>query len=157
MASREHWSNDGKLHVKVATIHTDIAGQYVEWGAEAWRDRKHRLTPVWWNPFTWWGYEWRREGSPPSFTDVAFFRSDGMRFADADLTPPPSSSPSQPGYHKYSVIYYYLGVIIQPEDPNLRPGTAPGNDARLGRDARAVARVTVTYTWDGEPHTLSDP
>lgn len=138
MATREHWSSDGKVHVKVSTIHTNLAA-YVEWGAEAWRYKKHRIVSVWWQPWTWGRTEWRQEGSP-GMTDVAFLRGgDNLRIPDTTLNP---AATNQPGYQKVSVTY----VFVSGPDPT-----------DLGNDARAVARVVATYTWNGQTKTLQDP
>ena len=90
MASREHRS--GNTRIKVVTIHTDIVGSYVEWGAEAWRERRHRVPAVWWNPLTWGRYEWRREGTPP-ITTVEFFRGNGNVIPHSTLNPQAVSEP----------------------------------------------------------------
>lgn len=140
MASREHWSDDGKVHVKVSTIHTNIVGSLIEWGAEALRERKRKIPAVWWNPFTWGRYEWRREGSPPAFLNVRFIRGDGTDISHTTLNPAASE---QPGYHKISTMYFFASY-----------GTGSGA-SDLGNDARAVANVKVTYEWEGDHKTLS--
>jgi hypothetical protein len=137
MASREHRS--GNTRIKVATIHTDIIGSYIEWGGEAWRERRHKIPAVWWNPLTWGKYEWRREGTPP-ITAVEFFRGNGDVIPQSTLNP---QLVSQPGYQKLSCVYAFVSA-----------GTGSG-PADLGNDARSVANVTVTYTWEGT-RTLSD-
>jgi hypothetical protein len=137
MASREHRS--GNTRIKVATIHTDIIGSYIEWGGEAWRERRHKIPAVWWNPLTWGKYEWRREGTPP-ITAVEFFRGNGNVIPQSTLNP---QLVSQAGYQKLSCVYAFVSV-----------GTGSG-PADLGNDARSVANVTVTYTWEGT-RTLSD-
>ena len=141
MSSREHWSDDGKLHVKVSTIHTNLAA-YVEWGVEAWREKKHSIPKVFWKPWTWAGYEWRREGAPPAFTAVSFFRANDSLITNPD---PPPVLVNQVGYSKNSLIYWFVG------------NTAPPDSGFLGNDARSVSRFTVTYTWNGQTKTLSDP
>lgn len=139
MASREHQS--GKTRIKVATIHTDIVGSFIEWGGEAWRERRHTIPAVWWNPFSWGREEWRREGVPP-LTAVEFFRGNGNAIPATVLNP---QVVNQAGYQKLSCTYTFISV-----------GTGSG-PADLGNDARSVAKVKVAYTWDGTIHTLTDP
>jgi hypothetical protein len=140
MASREHWSNNGNIHVKVSTIHTNIVGSFIEWGVEAWRERKYNIPVVWWNPVTWGGYEWRREGSPPVFSIIRFIRGDGT---DISTSLNPSVSTPQSGYHKFSVTYFFV---------NFGNGNEPID---LGNDARSVAKVEVMYEWQGNQIALS--
>jgi hypothetical protein len=138
MASREHQS--GATRIKVATIHTDVIGSFIEWGGEAWREKKHSIPAVWWNPLTWGKYEWRREGSPP-ITAVEFFRGNGDPIPESVLG---AQGVSEPGYRKLSCVYTFVST-----------GTGRG-PADLGNDARSVANVKVTYTWDGTSRTLPD-
>jgi hypothetical protein len=142
MASSEYWPNHGESHVVVSTIHTDLLGAFVEWGAEVYREKKHRVPSAWWNPFSWARYEWRREGHT-GFSDVAFFRGDGSRIPETVLQP---QLVQNPGYIKFSAIYTYVSV-------GTGDSSAP---ADLGNDARSVTNVKVTYVIDGETHTLSD-
>ncbi len=152
MASREHWSDDGKVHVKVSTIHTDIAA-FVEWGAEAWREKRHKISVVWWNPWTWGGYEWRREGTPPDFS-VRFFRANNSEIVNPN---PPAVIVNQAGYGKVSLIYYLIGATYSPSSTTgVGPPSIPDRNF-LGDDARAVTRIEVRYAWNGQQQTLSDP
>ena len=84
MATREH--QQGNTRIKVQTVHTDIIGSFIEWGGEAWRERRHKIAAVWWNPLTWNKHEWRREGTPP-LTAVEFFRGNRDPISDSVLHP----------------------------------------------------------------------
>lgn len=139
MASSEHQSRN--LRIKVATIHTNIIGSFIEWGGEAWRERRHTIQAVWWNPLTWGHSEWRREGVPP-LTSVRFFRGNGDEIPATVLNP---QLVNEPGHQKLSCVYLFVSTGT---------GTGP---ADLGNDARSVAQVKVAYTWQGATHTLSDP
>jgi hypothetical protein len=152
MSSREHWSDDGKVHVKVSTISTNLAA-FVEWGAEAWREKKHTIPFVWWNPFTWGGSEWRREGSVPDFT-VTFFRANNSTI---DNPNPPANIVNQPGYGKLTLVYYLIGDTFDPNSATRVGPPSTGNTNFLGDDARAVVRIEVAYTWNGQRKTLSAP
>lgn len=138
MATREH--QEGKVRIKVATVHTDIIGSFIEWGGETWREKKYKIAAVFWNPFTWGGYEWRREGTPP-ITAVEFFRGNGNAISQTVLN---AQGVNELGYQKVSCLYTYVSH-----------GTGSGA-ADLGNDARSVANVQITYTWNGTTRTLSD-
>ena len=138
MATREH--QQGNTRIKVQTVHTDIIGSFIEWGGEAWRERRHKIAAVWWNPLTWNKHEWRREGTPP-LTAVEFFRGNRDPISDSVLHP---ARTSDTGYVKVSCVYTFV---------SSGTGTGP---ADLGNDARAVANVKITYSWDGSARTLSD-
>jgi len=140
MPSREHRSD--RVRVRVSTIHTDILGKYVEWGVEATRERRYTIPAVWWNPFSWGRTEWRREGAPPAFVDVAFLRGDGNRIPDAVLQP---TFERRAGYAKFGVAYAFFSY-----------GTGNGL-TDLGNDARSVRRITVSYAWENSTFQLRDP
>jgi hypothetical protein len=139
MTSVEHQS--ANLRLKVATIHTNIVGSFIEWGGEAWQEKRHAVQVVWWNPLTWGGSEWRQEGAP-TLTNVSFFRGNGQEIPATVLNPQVVHAD---GYAKESCVYTFASI-----------GTGSG-PADLGNDARSVAQVKLTYTWQGATHELSDP
>ncbi|HKO95711.1 MAG TPA: hypothetical protein VJU86_01875 [Pyrinomonadaceae bacterium] len=148
MPSREHTSDDGKVRVKVSTISTNF-GAFIEWGAEAWRERRYKIESVWWQPWTWGRYEWRRRGSPPNL-QVDLFRANDtvIEYPNPSLT-----IADETGYRKKSLIYYFIGVNVsgsREASPNLGP-----DGSSTGSDARSVTKVVVTYTWDGAAKTLT--
>ena len=148
MSSREHTTDDGNVRVKVSTISTNL-GAFIEWGAEAWREKRYKIESVWWQPWTWGSYEWRRKGSPPTL-QVDLFRGNDtvIEYPNPSLT-----IVDETGYRKKSLIYYFLGVNVS-DSGDASPNTGP-NGSLTGSDARSVKKVVVTYTWDGDTKTLS--
>jgi hypothetical protein len=139
MPSREHTSDDGKVRVKVSTISTNL-GAFIEWGAEAWREKRYKIESVWWQPWTWNRYEWRKKGSPPNL-EVEFFRANDTVI---EYPSPSLTVVDETGYRKTSLVYFIVGNASSPDDGNM-----------MGSDARSVAKVVVTYTWDGDTKTLT--
>lgn len=148
MPSRDHTSDNGKVRVKVSTIKTTL-GAYIEWGAEAWREKKYKVDAVWWNPWTWGRYEWRKQGSPPHL-EVEFFRANdtAIEYPNPSLT-----VVDETGYRKKSLIYFFIGADVSGTG-SASPGAGPDGSS-TGSDARAVTKVVVTYTWDGDTRTLT--
>jgi len=148
MSSREHTADDGKVRVKVSTISTNL-GAFIEWGAKAWREKRYKIELVWWQPWTWGRYEWRRKGSPPNL-QVDLFRANDTVI---EYPNPSMTVVDETGYRKKSLIYYFIGVNVNGSG-EASPNAGPEGSS-TGSDARSVTKVVVTYAWDGETKTLT--
>lgn len=142
MAERTHFVSDGvRITARVGRVWLFF---YQSWSATTTREVRVRGTR-WWDPFSWFsGEHWERDGRAPDFA-VHFFSRNGD---DITRLVRPRCSRRR-GVNQCSIVFAQIG---------WSGGTAPGGAGidDLRTDARAVSRVRMEYSVDGEAYALTE-
>ncbi|MBK7640714.1 MAG: hypothetical protein IPJ22_11945 [Bacteroidetes bacterium] len=74
------YSNRGQYRLTISTILTHLV-VFHEAGFEYSLERKINLPYVWWNPSTYFGYEWRKSSRPtaPNITEFTFIQGADIK------------------------------------------------------------------------------
>ncbi|MBK7504890.1 MAG: hypothetical protein IPI52_07375 [Bacteroidetes bacterium] len=145
MASMTLYSNRGQYRLTISTILTHLV-VFHEAGFEYSLERKVNLPYVWWNPSTYFGYEWRKSSRPtaPNITEFTFIQGADIKRNPFDFN---VSRISEKGYFKSSCIFVSGGISGSDSDGVTGPNT--GNFDNLGNDARSINKVKLKFTFDG--------
>jgi hypothetical protein len=139
MASRTFTSNRGKDRITISTILTHLPF-FHEAGFEFKTERKKRVGSVWWNPFTWAGFEWVESAAvnQPSINNFVFIQGADHRKDPSDflVVNTPDNMVNFVGHFKSSCVLV-------------------GSTGATGsRNADSVTNVEIDFTYNGIQRTL---
>lgn len=126
-------SNDGRQKLNISVINTHLF-VFHECGFEFTTQRKRRVTVQWWNPATWWGFEWVNSNRvlQPAITDLKFFMGNGTERNPVDFA---LSNTRTVGHFKSSAV-------------SVNVANPPANNVSW------ITSVTLTFEYDGRSRSI---
>lgn len=138
MPTMELFSENGKCRLTISTILNHLIA-FHEAGFEYKLEEKIKIPYVWWNPATFFGYEWRKTNkfTPPDIRTFVFIQGADIQRNPFDFN---VSRIQETGYYKSSCIYFGIG---------FDGGPTVANQSNLGNDARSINRIILKFRFNG--------